>query len=110
MNTWVPEAYAAFSADGTADGYAVVADNSAFYPGAEVYVNSSTVGGQRAVITDLVSTTKIGIRFVAEYPAKVPTYGRSPMDGYTLAHSATISMPGQVVRVEQPTFSKIPKY
>lgn len=105
---WVPEAYAAFSADGTATGYAKVASNEKFYPGAEVFVSSDTIAGTRAVITDLVSTTDIGIRFIGEGSNQPPRYGRNPMNGFLLAENARISMPAQVVRVDQPTFSKAP--
>ena len=107
---WVPEAYAVFSSNGTADGYAVVADNSKFYPSAECFVSADGIDGVRAVITDLISSTKVGIRVVGEFPNRVPTYGRSPMVAFTTALNAAISMPGQVVRVEQPTFQKIPQF
>lgn len=107
---WVPEAFALFSADGTVDGYAVVADNTVFWPGAECFLSSDNTAGQRGIITDLVSTTKVGIRFVGEFPSRFPGYGRNSLNtNFTLALHAAISMPSQVVRVQQPTFAKISK-
>ena len=79
---WVPEAFAVFSSNGTSAGFAVVADNSAFYPGAEVYVVSDTIAGRRGIITELSSTTGIGIRFVADGKAQVPVYGKDSMAAY----------------------------
>jgi len=104
---WAPEAFAVFSADGTADGYAVVTDNSPFYPSAEVFISNDNVQGQRAIITELSGTTKIGIRFVKEFPLTTPSYGRNSMAAYTAVLNSKIHMPGQVVRVDQPTFSKV---
>lgn len=106
MNAWVPEANAALTVDGGSDGYITVADNTPFYPSAEAFLYSTNVTGQRVMITDLVGSTKIGIRFLAEFPNRVPTYGKSDCSTLKLADSAKISMPGQVVRVEQPTLFK----
>ena len=103
---WVPEANAALTADGSATGYITVADNSPFYPSAEAFLYSANVTGQRVKITELVSTNKIGIRFLGEFPNQVPTYGKSDCSSLKLADTAMISMPGQVVRVEQPTLFK----
>lgn len=105
---WVPEAYAAFAGNGGADGYVTVADNSKFYPGAEVFIVSDTVTGSRGKITDLVSTNKIGVRLLKEFPLQPPSYGRSDLSAYLLADNAKIDMPAQVVPVNQPSFSKFP--
>lgn len=105
---WVPEAFAALTADGGADGYATVADNSKFCPGAEVFLSSDLVAGSRGIVTDLVSTNKIGVRLIKEFPLQPPSYGRSDLSAYKLADNAKISMPGQVVPVNQPSFSKAP--
>jgi hypothetical protein len=99
----VAEVMAAFTANGGADGYVTVADNAKFYPSALVWIWSDNVAAKQYVITDLVGTTKIGVRLVQN----MPIYHRSDVSAYTLAQNSKISQEAQVVRVVQPTFSKV---
>ena len=102
---FVPDAYAAFTANGGADGYVTVGDNSTFFPSARVWLWSNTVSPLEYIVTDLVGSTKIGVRKIGS----APTYTRTDISTLLLADSAKIAMDGQIVRVEQPTYSKIPK-
>lgn len=105
MNIQVTEAFAALTGDGDGAGYVTVSDNSKFYPGAQVWLSDDgTAGSQRCIITDLVSTNKIGLRFIGT----APSYTRNDVSAWKTAKSAAISQEAQVVRVEQPTFSKKP--
>lgn len=99
----IAEAYAALSGNGTAAGYITVTSNANFYPGARVTVWSDTVEGTECIITDLVSTDKIGLRVVQPYP----TYGRNTMAAFTVADNAKINQPGQLVQVTLGTIGKI---
>lgn len=101
----IAPAFAAFTANGGTDGYVTVTDNSAFYPGAIIWLHSTTQAGQQGLITDLVSTTKIGIRFIGTFPNQAPTYGKNDCSAFTTANSASISQESQVVRVN-PSFVK----
>jgi hypothetical protein len=104
---WVPEAFAAFTADGTAAGVVTVASTSPFYSGAECFLSSDNTTGQRALITDILSSTTFRVRFLAEFPNRVPTYGYSDIHtNFTVALNAKVSMPAQVVQIDQPTGTK----
>jgi hypothetical protein len=104
---WVPEAFALFTADGTAAGVVTVASTATFFSGAEIYLSSDNVKGQRAIITDILTTTTFRVRFVNEFPNRVPSYGYSDLHtNFTLVLNAAVSQPAQVVQVDQPTFSK----
>ena len=108
MDIQVPAAAANLTANGGATGYVTVADNTPFYPGCIAWL-SDTDGSQRCLITDLVGTTLVGLRFLLEencgYRFQPPSYGRSNCSAYTLAKSAKINMPAQVAPVE-PAFDK----
>jgi hypothetical protein len=98
-NIWVPEAYAALTVNGSATGYITVADNTLFYPTAEVVISSATEPGRKAVITDLVGTTQIGLRYLQDFPAQNNRYGRDSMAIFHIADQAVVCQPGQIVRV-----------
>lgn len=104
-SVFVRDALASFTSDGTTDGYVTVASNADFYPSARVWIWDDNTAGREYIITDLVGSTKIGVRLVS----LVPSYTRSNVSAYTTGQNAKISMDAQVVRVDQPTFSKTPK-
>ena len=108
MDIQIPDATTTFT--GAASGYATVSDNTPFYPGAEVFLctaDNTTIRGQRAIITDLSSTTLIGIRFVNEFPTTVPSYIKNSLAAFTAG--STIHQPVQTVRVEEFSPIKLPK-
>lgn len=105
MDIQVPSAMASLTVDGGTDGYVTVASNAAFYPGAEAWLRSDTVDGVHCIITDLVSTNKIGLRFVPERGETGPSYGRNSCSAYHVANNAKIYMPKQLVVVD-PAFNK----
>lgn len=94
-----PVATAAFTADGTSGGYVTVADNSSFYPGATCWIHSATVDPKQYVITDLVGSTKIGVREILPMGSGSRT-GRTPISQYAVANSARIDQEATTVRVE----------
>lgn len=113
MTEHIAEALAAFTANGGADGFITVADNTGFYPGALAWIWSSTQASRRVQITSLQGTTKIGVRFhgnaaEGETRGVAPSYGRDSVSAFLLADGATIDQEAQAVRVIQPTISKIP--
>lgn len=89
---------AAFTANGGADGYVTVASNAAFYPGATVWLSSTAVASQEAIVSDLSGSTKIGVRFVRAVGTG-PSYGRNDCSAFLAADTAMISMPAQVVPI-----------
>lgn len=97
-SVFAPERFAALTADGEAAGYITVADNEGFYPGAVAWIRDNNSDPLECIITELVGTTKIGLR-----NKRTGSYGgRTDMSGYTIAQNATISMEGQVVAVDEP--------
>lgn len=93
--------------NGDSTGYLTVVDNAGFFAGAEAYLVSDTAE-TRAIITEIVGSVQVGIRFLANSDDKEhPRYGmRSDASAYTTADHARLSMPKQVVRVDQPTWTK----
>ncbi len=81
----VPKTSAALTGNGTTAGYVTVADNSAFYVGAIVNLSSDTQDGVRGIITELVSSTGVGIRLDGTIG-----YGRSDLSDYTTADNAIL--------------------
>lgn len=91
--------FALLTANGGADGYATVADNTPFYPGASVWIRSTLVAPKEYVITDLVGTTKIGLRLKTGQTGG-QNYTRNSIAEYLLADTASLAMNAQVVAVE----------
>lgn len=113
MNETIPEAFAALTGNGTAAGIITIADNTPFYAGALAWIWGTTAANRRVQIVRLIGTTQMVLRFHGnstdgEDIAVAPTYGADNMTAYTTADAAKINMEAQVVRVHQPTFSKIP--
>lgn len=94
----ISAAQASLVAIGGADGYVQVADNSPFYPNAFVWVMKAdgSDGGQYQ-ITDLVGTTKIGLKAVTTYP----NYGKAKLTAFLVG--STIFQEEQLVRIEETT-------
>jgi hypothetical protein len=110
-NIQIPQAVAAFAADGGADGFITVADNTPFYPGATVFLVDNNGLSQECVITKLSGATKIGVRFTNGpkadgSPARGYNYGRNPCDAFTLANGSRIMQDSQLCPVEHTTVVK----
>lgn len=101
-----PNALAALTADGDADGHATVADASAFYPGAKVWLRSATVEPKEYVITEVLASNKIGLRETSERSGSAG-YGRSPLAQWKLADGAKLFQDAQVVPVELSNVAKL---
>jgi hypothetical protein len=105
----VPEMSANLSADGSASGYITVVNNSGYYPGCKAWLRNNS-GSQRCLITDLISTDKVGLRFLLEencgFRLQPGHYGRSDCSAYTVASNSRLSMPAQLAPVD-PLFTKI---
>lgn len=100
-----PDATAALTANGGADGYVTVADATPFYPGALVWLRSNTVASKQYEITDIAAGNKIGVREVLSmYGGQ--TYARTPVNQFTTVDAATISQERGPVRVEL-TYNKV---
>lgn len=94
-----PEALAAFTANGGTDGYVTVADATPFYPGAFVWIRSATVEPKQYEVTDIAAGNKIGVREVLSRDGG-QRYGRTPVNQFLTADSATIAQERGPVRVE----------
>ena len=106
----IAAAGAALTANGGSDGFVTVASNALFYPGATLYLSSSTVAGRLCLVTELSSTDKVGLRFIDKtttsgIPAG-PQYGRDDCSAYLTANNARIDQPQQTCRVNA-NFTKI---
>jgi hypothetical protein len=108
MNIVCAQASAALSSNGDNTGYASVASNTPFFVGAIVFLRSTTVT-KRCIITELKSTTQVGLRFIADDNEKqlpIQVYGgRSDLTAFTTANSATIFQESQLVRID-PNYTK----
>ena len=93
----VGAASAALTADGTADGYITVADNTPFYKGADCFL--AKAGSQvEVIITEIAAAGKIGLQLKRAYGVlNSPNYGRSDMSAYTLAAGWSIFQPSQFI-------------
>lgn len=113
----VPAISASLAADGGADGTATLATNTGFYPGMRGFISDDN-GAQAVLIVDLVSTTKIGLRYIVEdslgpsdnaaRSGSVRAYqnaGRTPLAAWTTANHSKVSFGVQVVPVQQPLFN-----
>ena len=101
-SSYVSSAHASLTANGGSNGLVTVASNTAFKVGATVWIRSNTVDGRQCVVTDLVSTNQVGLRFYANNGTlrdSVPSYGRSDLSAYLLADGATISQEAGIVPV-----------
>jgi len=101
-SSYVSSTHSALTANGSLDGYATVTSNVAFKVGATVWIRSNTVAGRQCVVTDLSSSTKVGLRFYTNDQTSadsVPRYGRSDLSAYLLADGAAISQEAGIVPV-----------
>jgi hypothetical protein len=101
-SSYVSSAHASLTANGASNGLATVTSNAAFKVGAVVWIRSSTVAGRHCIVTDLVSTNQVGLRFYSNNGTSrdsFPNYGRSDLSAYLLADGATISQEAGIVPV-----------
>jgi len=93
---------AQLTGDGSATGYVTVASTTNFYPGAIAWISSETEASRKCVITELVSATVMGLRFVDETYAGTGVHknsgsGRSDLSVYDVADAARVDMMASVV-------------
>jgi hypothetical protein len=99
--------------NGDAFGYVTVTSNANYYPGATAWLRSGTTASKQYIVTDLLSTNKVGLREVldatdnARRPAG-PQYGRTPLTQWLTADGARISQEKSTVYVEHSAISKVP--
>lgn len=89
---------AAFTADGTAAGYATFTSNTPFVIGSVGIVQATGQPTVEVKVVELVSTTQVGLRPVsrADNSNKLG-YGRMNLAAYTTAASASLSIDTQQV-------------
>lgn len=98
-NIQVSEAFAPFTADGSASGFVTVADNSNFYIRAYAYLFSDTQPPQFVRIISKPDLQKIGVLFITP-PDFLARYNQqSDCSAYTVTDHARIDMYQQVVDV-----------
>jgi hypothetical protein len=93
----------ALSGNGDSAGYVTVASNAKYYPGAKVWLRSSTQESKQYIVTDLNGTTKIGLREVldsGDNTKRGPQYGRTPLTQWLTADGAQICQEPSTVAVE----------
>jgi len=69
----------------TATGYITIASTVGYYKNAIVWMNDATstvANNKRAVITEVLSATQLGIGLRSNDPGEAPRYGRSDMTAY----------------------------
>lgn len=101
-SSYVSSAHSPLTANGGSDGYATVASNTAFKVGATVWIRSTLVAGRQCVVTDLNSSTKVGLRFYTNDQTSadsIPRFTRSDLSAYLLADTASISQEAGIVPV-----------
>lgn len=101
-----PQAVAVLQADGGSDGYVDVGDSTPFWPGARVWLRSNDVAGKEYVITE-VDGAYVGLRLIPTTANGGQSYGRTPVNEYTVAQSATLFQESQVVPAEFALEKKI---
>lgn len=89
----VPDKNAAITT-ATAAGYITVGSTTGFYAGAHAYISKSGQPNKEVIITEVQSSTVMGVRFVDDIGAG-PNYGRSDVSLYTT--SGRIDMPSQLI-------------
>jgi hypothetical protein len=116
MTGRIPAVKFTLASTGGADGACNITSNTGAFPGAIGYLaKSDGTLGQRVQITELVSTTSVALRFLAEGMddpkirsgvVKVGNLGRSDCSGY--ASGSILHIPAQDVAVQQPIFDPMP--
>lgn len=103
MNIDVPAFGQALTANGDATGYVTVASNAGFYVGCIAFLSNTSLN-QRCVITELVSTNQVGVRFIAnDLEQQTPQYGsRSNCSAFTTATSARLNQEAQLAKIIPP--------
>ncbi|NBT58970.1 hypothetical protein EBT16_09330 [bacterium] len=94
----IPEVSIDLKNHGSADGFVDIGDNSKFYPGATVFIWSSTQAGVECIVTELSGVDKIGLRRKGGWQ----NTGRSDMSMFLQSQGARVNQPAQVVRIEIP--------
>jgi len=106
----IPKFGEALAGNGGADGKLQVAKSDPYYVGCVAYLSDTTGKNQAVLITQIVDTTHIRARKIAnDGSSNVKTLSYavgSDLSAFTTANTARIDMPAQVARVDQPTFSK----
>lgn len=85
----------ALTANGTALGVVTIASTSKYMAGATVWIRSSTQPELECIVAEVLSTTTLALR----RKDAANQSGRSPMNAYLVADSASIDMESQVVPV-----------
>jgi hypothetical protein len=101
----IPTTKAAVTADSTPGGVITIASNTPFVKGAIAYLNGTGLPTLTVMITEIIATTKIGVRAIQERGStnpvnqKVsgPNYGNSDTSLYTLAAASSITQPAQAL-------------
>jgi hypothetical protein len=86
----IPDASAAITVNGTADGYITVADNTPFIKGATAFIapTNGSAPGTEVLITEIASGGKIGIRVKPTLGVEYrPNYGRSSCTAFTTSYT-----------------------
>lgn len=93
MDVLAPSAHAPLTANGGSNGYVTVADNTLFPVGAKVWLSSNAIAGVNCIVTNVIGTTQVGLRFVVP----VPGYGQNNCSAYLVANNAVLDMDAQLV-------------
>lgn len=108
-NISVPKFGALLAANGGTDGTIQVADSTNLYVGQYGWLSDTTGLSKKIIVTTIVDGTHVKAMAVPDDGSNVNSlsYGAgSTFAAFTTANGARIDCPQQVVRVNQPTFSK----
>jgi hypothetical protein len=108
-NISVPKFGAALAANAGTDGTLQVADTTNLYVGQFGWLSDTTGLTKKVVITSITDGTHVKAMAVADDGSNVNqlSYAAgSNLSTFTLANGSRLDCPQQVVRVNQPTFSK----
>jgi hypothetical protein len=110
-NIQVPKMGEAVAVNTTAAGVITVASTVPYFVGAYAYLSDNAAHNQCVLITQILTATTMRARAIPDVNSGSNvnnlSFGvGSDLSAYTTAAASRIDMPAQVVRVDQPTWSK----
>lgn len=95
----ISPALVTLTVNGGVNGYITVADNTPIFPNAKGWLTDSTKS-QYCIVTDLIGTTQIGLRFISSTGAANNNYGKNDCSSYLTG--STFNQELQPCEVEEP--------
>lgn len=113
----IPPVGTAVTANCTDKGVITIASTANWYPGQIAMLSNNAPSSQRIKILEILTGTTMrakalplvdNVAAISGQPNTLNYYAGSDLSAFTLATSSRVDAPRQTVRVEQPTFAKLP--